>query len=235
MKELTFSDRRTTLKSILAAVAAPSMSGRPSAAHLLAPTPFLTAGPFYPRDPSGLPFLSASATLPQPLTNDLTCKRPGGRAEGRHILISGRVMDVAGRPLVGAVVEIWSVNARNIYLVEDGGASDPDFAGFGMTATDGDGRYSFKTIRPGGYDRYLGLIRRTAHIHVLVKVAGAEAFTTELWFADEPRNSIDSFFSRITDPGLKARMAVLLNRSDGVDRAQFDLVLSPRYAGRVRS
>ena len=228
-------NRRTLLKSILAAVAAPLMPGRLSASDQLAPTPFLTAGPFYPRDPSGLPFLPARTTLPEPLTNDLTSKRPGGRAEGRHILISGRVMDVAGRPLTGAVVEIWSVNARNIYLVEDGGASDPDFAGFGMTETDGEGRYSFKTIRPGGYDRYLGLIRRTAHIHVLVKVAGAEAFTTEMWFADEPRNSIDSFFRRVTDPALKARMAVILNSSEGVDRAQFDLVLAPQYAGRVRS
>ncbi|MCA3487954.1 MAG: intradiol ring-cleavage dioxygenase [Rhodobacter sp.] len=169
------------------------------------------------------------------MTNDLTRTRPEGRAEGRHILISGRVMDVAGRPLAGAVVEIWSVNARNIYLVEDGGASDPDFAGFGMTETDGEGRYSFKTIRPGGYDRYLGLIRRTAHIHVLVKVAGAEAFTTEMWFADEPRNSIDSFFQRVSDPGLQDRMAVILSRGEGVDRAQFDLVLAPQYAGRGRS
>ena len=104
-----------------------------------------------------------------------------------------------------------------------------------MTETDGEGRYSFKTIRPGGYDRYLGLIRRTAHIHVLVKVAGAEAFTTEMWFADEPRNSIDSFFQRVSDPGLQDRMAVILSRGEGVDRAQFDLVLAPQYAGRGRS
>ncbi|MFN7595350.1 MAG: hypothetical protein ACK5PT_01050, partial [Cereibacter sp.] len=60
-----------------------------------------------------------------------------------------------------------------------------------------------------------------------------EPFTTEMWFADEPRNSIDSFFRRVTDPGLQARMAVILNRSDGFDQAQFDLVLAPRYAGRV--
>ena len=226
-------NRRTLLKSILAAVAALLMPGRLSASDTLAPTPFLTAGPFYPRDPSGLPFLPARATLPEPVTNDLTRNRRGEPAQGQHILVSGRVMDITGRPLAGAVVEIWSVNARNIYLVEDGGISDPGFAGFGVTATDAEGRYSFRTIRPGGYDRYFGLIRRTAHIHVLVKLAGGETFTTEMWFADEPRNSIDSFFRRVADPGLQARMAVILNRSDGLDQARFDLVLAPRYAGRV--
>ncbi|WP_296539189.1 hypothetical protein, partial [Phenylobacterium sp.] len=60
-----------------------------------------------------------------------------------------------------------------------------------------------------------------------------EVFTTEMWFADEGRNSMDNLFRRITDPGLQSRMAVVLNRIDGVERGRFDLVLAPRYAGRV--
>jgi protocatechuate 3,4-dioxygenase beta subunit len=227
------SSRRSLLKGASVAAAALLMRGQSSASTRLTPTPFLGAGPFYPRDPSGLPLLSTEISIPDPLTNDLTQNGGKGRAKGRHIHVSGRVLDTTGRPLAGAIVEIWSVNASNIYHVQDAGASDPNFAGFGATKTDASGRYSFKTIRPQGYDRYLGLIRRTAHIHFLVKAAGGEVFTTEMWFADEPRNSIDALFRRITDSGLRSRMAVVLSRNNGVDRGRFDLVLAPQYAGRV--
>ncbi|MCA3744734.1 MAG: hypothetical protein IM672_00210 [Phenylobacterium sp.] len=227
------SSRRSLLKGVSVAAVALLVHGRSSASTKLTPTPFLGAGPFYPRDPSGLPLLPVQVSIPDPLTNDLTQSGGRGRAKGRHIHISGRVLDTTGKPISDAVVEIWSVNASNIYFVEDGGASDPNFAGFGLTTTDKNGRYSFRTIRPRGYDRYLGLIRRTAHIHFLVKALGGEVFTTEMWFADEGRNSMDNLFRRITDPGLQSRMAVVLNRIDGVERGRFDLVLAPRYAGRV--
>ncbi|MFY7700627.1 MAG: hypothetical protein ACOVQH_10190 [Burkholderiaceae bacterium] len=225
--------RRTFLNVTLAAMTSILMPGRLVASETLAPTPELTRGPFYPPAPTGLPLLRSRAFVPQPLTNDLTKTTAQRRAQGRQIYVSGTVTDTVGRPLIGARVEIWSVNAKNIYLVEDGGASDPGFAGFGMTVTNDEGRYTFRTIRPEGYDRYLGLIRRTAHIHFLVQVNGARTFSTEMWFADEPRNRIDSFFKRVTNRRIRARMAVELRPVDGIDHAQFDIVLAPEFAGRA--
>ena len=224
-------NRRNVLGGLLATAAGVFLPTQGRTEGELIPTPALSRGPFYPRDPSGLPFHPAEASIPEPLTNDLT-RTASGVARGRPIELRGRVIDVKGEPLAGAVVEIWSVNADDIYLVEDGGASDPGFAGFGATTTDADGQFAFRTIRPNGYDRYFGLIRRTAHIHVLVDAGSGEIFTSEVWFADESRNAIDSFFSRTSAPALRARMAVALLQRDGIEEAWFQIVLASRYSGR---
>jgi protocatechuate 3,4-dioxygenase beta subunit len=84
----------------------------------------------------------------------------------------------------------------------------------------------FTTIRPRGYGRYGGLIKRAAHIHLRVSVAGRAPLATEVWFADEPGNERDSFVSRITDPELRDRMLVRLALGgDGLPAGTFDVVL----------
>jgi len=52
--------------------------------------------------------------------------------EGEVITITGHVYDGAGKPMTDACVEIWQ--------------SSP--AGFGRAATDGQGRFTFKTVKP---------------------------------------------------------------------------------------
>jgi len=62
-------------------------------------TPSQTVGPFYPQ------------ALIQPGEDDLACKVPGGaRAQGTPIVVSGRVSDEAGKPVRGALVEVWEAN-----------------------------------------------------------------------------------------------------------------------------
>ena len=57
-------------------------------------------------------------------------------------------------PVRGALVEVWQANAAGRYRhkVDDHRAPlDPNFTGAGRTLTDDNGRYSFKTIKPGPY------------------------------------------------------------------------------------
>src|SRR3954469_14025837 len=59
-------------------------------------TPSQTVGPFYPQ------------ALIGPGEDDLACKVPGGaRAQGTPIVVSGQVFDEAGKPVRGALVEVW--------------------------------------------------------------------------------------------------------------------------------
>ncbi|MFN9965544.1 MAG: hypothetical protein ACK52N_01640 [Lysobacteraceae bacterium] len=194
---------------------------------ILKPTPAVTVGPFYPPDPTGLPFFRAKPLSPLPEGNDLITGPRGRRAEGEHIRLFGRVLGSGGQPIVGALVEIWQVDARGHYAVETAADRDPGFSGYGTQVVDSEGRYDFATIRPRGYGRYGGLIERTAHIHMRVSAPGRQPLATEVWFAGDPGNEDDSFLGRIRDAELRERMLVrLAPGSDGMAAGIFDVVLA---------
>ena len=95
----------------------------------LVPTAEMTLGPFFPRE-----FAQGA--------NDLT-RLDGRPVEGEVIEITGRVTQLDGKPLDNLVLEIWQPDAHGRF-------DNPDFLGWGRAATDSNGIYSFRTIRPGG-------------------------------------------------------------------------------------
>jgi protocatechuate 3,4-dioxygenase beta subunit len=90
----------------------------------LVPTAEMTLGPFFPRE------FAAGA-------NDLT-----QGVAGEIIEITGLVTQLDGRPLDNVVLEIWQADPQGRY-------DNPDFLGWGRAATDAEGIYFFKTVRPG--------------------------------------------------------------------------------------
>ena len=58
------------------------------------------------------------------------------------IEITGRVTQLDGKPLDNLVLEIWQADAAGRF-------DNPDFFGWGRAATDANGVYRFRTIRPG--------------------------------------------------------------------------------------
>src|SRR5437764_4833314 len=109
----------------------------------LKPTPGEILGPFYPV----IKIVEQGA--------DLTVV-PGkpGRAAGQIIHVMGRVLNVQGDPVRGARVELWQANARGRYThASDTNPAplDPNFEGLAVQTTDRDGRYRFKTVKPGAY------------------------------------------------------------------------------------
>ena len=142
-------------------------------------TPKMTEGPFYPRP----------VNMPLDQDNDLTTiAGKTGLAAGVLLDFSGRVIDENDRPLKNALVEIWQCNNFGRYHdSRDNSAAprDPFFQGFGKVATDADGRYRFRTIKPVAYPG------RTPHIHVKVKSPGFAEFTSQIFIAGEPGNDRD--------------------------------------------
>jgi protocatechuate 3,4-dioxygenase beta subunit len=227
MNQVSHVGRRLALTALARAAVLLTLARAASASSQLKPTPAVTVGPFYPPDPMGLPFFGAQALSPLPEGNDLTTVKGRRPAEGEHVRIGGRVLTTGGQALANARIEIWQVDARGHYAVETSADRDPGFAGYGTQAVDETGRYSFTTIRPRGYGRYGGLIRRAAHIHVRVSAPGRSPLATEVWFAGEPENERDSFVRRISDPELRERMLVRLDPgTDGVPVGTFDVVLA---------
>jgi protocatechuate 3,4-dioxygenase, alpha subunit len=111
----------------------------------LIPTGEMTLGPFFPRE-----FAQGA--------NDLTLL-DGRQAPGEVIEVSGRITQLDGRPLDNVVVEIWQADSRGRY-------DAPGFAGWGRAATDADGLYRFRTIKPGAVEG------RLAHIDFLLLYSG---------------------------------------------------------------
>ncbi|MDI7862881.1 protocatechuate 3,4-dioxygenase subunit beta [Rhizobiaceae bacterium n13] len=127
------------------------------------------------------------------LDNDLILNfaKPGEMPIGERIIVHGRVLDEAGRPVPGALLEFWQANAggryrhkKETYLAP----LDPNFGGCGRTVTDADGRYVFRTIKPGPYPWPNGVNDwRPAHIHFSIFGHGfAQRLITQMYFEGDP-------------------------------------------------
>src|SRR5262245_35622841 len=84
------------------------------------------------------PVFSAEA---DPRATDLTRQHPAP-PQGERIILSGQVRDEDGRPLRGALVELWQANAAGRYRHEvdqHDAPLDPNFGGAGHTLTDDEG------------------------------------------------------------------------------------------------
>lgn len=127
------------------------------------------------------------------LDNDLihNFAKPGESAIGERIIVHGRVLDERGRAVPGVLLEFWQANAggryrhkKETYLA----AIDPNFGGCGRAITDDEGRYAFRTIRPGAYPWPNGVNDwRPAHIHFSVFGHGfAQRLITQMYFEGDP-------------------------------------------------
>lgn len=103
----------------------------------------------------------------------------------------GTVTGEDGRPVTGALIEIWQANAGGRYRhARDGYLAplDPNFGGCGRVLTDGQGRYAFRSIQPGPYPwPNGGNDWRPAHIHLSIfGHAFAQRLVTQLYFEGDP-------------------------------------------------
>lgn len=177
--------RRTFLSQIALGAAAFTTPGL-FAEHLLR-TPSQGEGPFYPDK------------LPLDTDNDLIVLNDTlTPAVGQITHLGGRVLDLKGQPLRGAVVEIWQCDGNGVYLhsgTSNKEKRDSNFQGFGRFLTGSKGEYYFRTIKPVPYPG------RTPHIHVIVKKGENRLLTTQLYMKSEmERNKKDGLYRRVTDP-----------------------------------
>lgn len=155
--------------------------------------------------------------------------------KGESCVFEGRVLDLDGNPIAGAVVDVWCDNADGFYDVQQPDLQ-PQGNNRGVFRTGPDGHYLFRGIKPVSYpipdDGPVGQMLerlerhpwRPAHMHFLITAEGYEAVTTHIFVDGDPYLESDAVF------GVKESLIVQFERQeDGDDlwRAGYDFVLKP--------
>ncbi|MFE0364238.1 dioxygenase family protein [Streptomyces griseoaurantiacus] len=159
-----------------------------------------------PWEMEGPAHLPGSPELPSPAVLPMRPEEPG-----EPFVVSGTVRSTSGAPLPGAVLDVWQIDADNLYSGVGTRDFEPldipnDSTGIpvhnlrGRVVTDAEGRYEFRTVMPGvetfGFApdspltelaealRLPGL--RPLHIHAIVTAEGCLPLTTQIYFDGDP-------------------------------------------------
>lgn len=144
-------------------------------AGILDGTPRTIEGPLYV---AGAPLSDGAARLDD------------GSEAGQVLVMAGQVRDDEGRPLAGAIVDVWHANTLGGYSFFDPAQKPYNLRR--RIRTDADGRYRFRSILPSGYAcppdgptqallNQLGRHgRRPAHIHFFISAPGCRKLTTQI-------------------------------------------------------
>lgn len=188
---MTLTRRELAMHGAVAALV--GLTSTRSLATLLNTTASQEMGPFYP------------VVKPIDRDSDLTLIHGrSARAAGQTIEVFGRVLDIHGRPIPHAKMEIWQANAAGRYAHPadtNPAPTDPNFQGFASLVTNADGHYRFRSVKPGAYPTAPGVFR-TPHIHFDI-TTHQQKRVTQMYFPGEELNEKDEIFSVLMQAGVE--------------------------------
>ncbi len=124
---------------------------------------------------------------------------------GVPALVHGRVLDLDGRPIGGAEVDVWQNGADQLYAVQRPEAEEDHLRGRFITREDGG--YAFVAVRPTPYPipydgpvgRMLDLTGRhpwrPAHVHMIIRADGYRTLTTHVFDVESQYLDSDAVFA----------------------------------------
>jgi len=123
---------------------------------------------------------------------------------GDPIFVTAWVKDREGRPVSDAQVDVWHTSGEGIYENQDPSQADMNLRG--KFTTDGQGRISFRSVKPAGYPIPVNgpvgeLLRaqgrhnmRPAHVHFLIYKPGFKTQYSQVYSSDDPNLETDVQF-----------------------------------------
>lgn len=139
---------------------------------------------------------------------------------GDKIRIEGVILDGDGKPINDAMIEIWQADAQGRYANPRDNRALPNakFKGFGRSATDKSGVYSFDTIKPGPVPGPKGAPQAPHIVFCIYSRGMLRQVYTRMYFPDDPANASDMVLNLVpTD-----RRQTLVARKEG-DKYRFDV------------
>ena len=123
---------------------------------------------------------------------------------GPVLFVDATFQDVNGKPIPGALVDIWQSSPEGFYENQDPIQADMNLRG--QFTTDADGHIGFRSVKPAGYpipvDGPVGeLLRaqgrhnmRPAHLHFLVYKPGFKTLISQLYDPEDKHLETDAQF-----------------------------------------
>ena len=114
---------------------------------------------------------------------------------GPALFVNAAFRDRAGKPVAGAVVDVWHSSPEGFYENQDPGQADMNLRG--QFTTDAEGHIAFRSIKPAGYpipiDGPVGALLRAqgrhnmrpAHLHFLAVKDGFKTLITQVYVNDD--------------------------------------------------
>jgi hydroxyquinol 1,2-dioxygenase len=168
-------------------------------------------------------------------------------ADGKEVVLFGRVTDARGAPVAGAQVTVWQTAADGRYDIQN---SIEEIDCRGIFRTDAEGRYLIRTVRPLGYyiplDGPVGQMvmaqkrhgMRPAHIHFLISAPEYRELVTALYIAGDQHLEDDVVFGASGDLVAEVKDKDPACPIKGIPSIKFDFSLAreseaDKRAGRV--
>ena len=151
---------------------------------------------------------------------------------GEPLEVSGKVSGTDGKPVAGAIVDVWQASPVGLYENQD--EEQPDHNLRGRFETDAQGRFHLRTVRPAGYpvpvDGPCGeMLRaqqrhpyRPAHLHFMITKEGYKTLVTQVFASDDESIASDVVFG--VTPGLSGRFH---SAGPGQWKLEYDFVMQP--------
>jgi protocatechuate 3,4-dioxygenase beta subunit len=123
---------------------------------------------------------------------------------GPAIFVNAYVKDQAGKPIVGAEVDVWHSSPEGFYEQQDPRQAPMNLRG--KFTSDAEGHFWFRSVKPAGYpipiDGPAGdLLRagkrhnfRPAHLHFLIFKEGFKTLISQIYVNDDPKLETDCQF-----------------------------------------
>jgi len=114
---------------------------------------------------------------------------------GPALFVNAAFRDRAGKPVAGAVVDVWHSSPEGFYENQDPGQADMNLRG--QFTTDAEGHIAFRSIKPAGYpipiDGPVGALLRAqgrhnmrpAHLHFLAVKDGFKTLISQVYVNDD--------------------------------------------------
>ena len=178
-------------------------------------TPSQTVGPFfaYGLAPKGRAHWDPNGTYSWKETVGDNLVTPD--SSGEKIRIEGKIVDGDNVAINDAMIEIWQADAQGRYahVRDDRARPNTKFIGFGRSATDKNGVFSFDTIRPGSVPGPNGK-QQAPHIVFCIFSRGMlRQIYTRAYFSDEAANKTDPILSMV--PAERRETLVARKESSG--------------------
>jgi protocatechuate 3,4-dioxygenase, beta subunit len=122
---------------------------------------------------------------------------PGGT---RHLRLEGQLLTQEGAPVPNACIELWQADPSGRYRHSSAPGHTQvaaGFAGYGLTHSDAQGRFVFRSLVPGAYAD--GDVVRAPHLHTQI-TGRVDRLVTQIFLPGDERNHSDRWYRAVAHP-----------------------------------